>query len=487
MKVASEEQTRIVYAWIVRFVDEPDFEKNKLAVIGSSLLTWSFLTSVRAYGELSKHHRGLTTILSNGDLLVLRCLEAKTSGWKDPNSTKNKWVFPADSFVAKLFSAYLRMTEDIEDNFLFKSFQVCVFRLWGDGLFVFLLAQFQDQIVVFKRGSITRHMGGKSIYYVEECARAPSHHSMNEYRFGGIRWETEVLGVESQRERQAHASIMQTLVYVNREDEERKKDADNLLRLTADALKSLCFFFETPSVLLSHFALRNRFNRTRNSKIGWSESRCFCGRGDERFVFSKWLSKCFSIFFVSEIDTHENIGRGEQIARRNATKKYFKNFTAVHDRDGAFRFSLSSLSFLSTNLDVVCGTTESSDYMNEEVWVSMMENWSFVTGSHDDSLRFMFLVYSKIMSNVTGDQSVSITDMKIIYKKELGGLDFEELQEELKKTEADYLHLLRNEYNNVFQMVLDLGVNVDLIGILQEWRVCVFFKLRINELSCEFS
>lgn len=112
--------------------------------------------------------------------------------------------------------------------------------------------------------------------------------------------------------------------------------------------------------------------------------------------------------------------------------------------------------------------------MNEDIWISLFENWDFVTGSHDDSLRFMFLVYSKIMSNVTGNESVSITDMKVIYKKELGGLDFDELQEELKKSESDYLHLLRNEYNSVFQMVLDLGVNVDLIGIMQEWRVCVF-------------
>lgn len=94
---------------------------------------------------------------------------------------------------------------------------------------------------MFKNGSITRHMGAKSIHYVEECAGAPSHHSMNEYRFGGIRWESDVLGIESQRERQAHSSIMQTLVYVNREDESRKKDAENLLKLTTDALKSLYF------------------------------------------------------------------------------------------------------------------------------------------------------------------------------------------------------------------------------------------------------
>lgn len=125
MKVASEEQTRIVYAWIVKFVNEPNFEKNKLGVIGSSLLTWSFLSSVRAYGEFSKHHRGLVTVLSNGDLLVLRCMEAKTSGWKDPNAIKNKWIFPADSFVAKLLSAYMAMTGHIQDNFLFKNFQVC--------------------------------------------------------------------------------------------------------------------------------------------------------------------------------------------------------------------------------------------------------------------------------------------------------------------------------------------------------------------------
>lgn len=41
-----------------------------------------------------------------------------------------------------------------------------------------------------------------------------------------------------------------------------------------------------------------------------------------------------------DIDSDEKMGRTEEIARRNSTKKYFRNYHAVHDRDGAFRFSM---------------------------------------------------------------------------------------------------------------------------------------------------
>ena len=243
-KAASEEETRIMFRSICRRAENPSYNYSENVDILSIDLAFMFglLTAVRSFGEMQKFHRGLVSILPNGDVLLVRCMECKKSGYQDPAKIKNKWYFSEGSIMARLLGTYFNETKYLKTYHLMVGIQVCGFVVF---CFVILMSffQFHQKVAMFKNNVLTTYMGNRLLNNIQKLVGIKSDHTLHDYRYGAIRWSGNCLGVKSQQERQAHRSIETTLIYFNREEEEKKKDAQALAALRESAFKGM-FDFE---------------------------------------------------------------------------------------------------------------------------------------------------------------------------------------------------------------------------------------------------
>ena len=119
------------------------------------------------------------------------------------------------------------------------SFLFC-FRFGSIGFF-FSCFQFYQKKAIFKNTVLSGYIGNKLLNNVEKMAGIQGIHKLKDYRYGAIRWSANILGIKSQKERHAHRAIETTLMYFNKEEEEKRQDADAMARLREEALKGVFF------------------------------------------------------------------------------------------------------------------------------------------------------------------------------------------------------------------------------------------------------
>ena len=102
--------------------------------------------------------------------------------------------------------------------------------------------QFHQKRAMFKNTILSPYVGNNLLNSVERMAGLPGEHKLKDYRYGAIRWSANILGMKSQQERHAHRDIETTLMYFNKQEEEKKQDAEAIAKLREEAFKGVCFF-----------------------------------------------------------------------------------------------------------------------------------------------------------------------------------------------------------------------------------------------------
>ena len=120
-----------------------------------------------------------------------------------------------------------------------------------------------------------------------------------------------------------------------------------------------------------------------------------------------------------------------------------------------------------------CVELENSDYLNAEVWRLLNENFEFVSNaSSDSSLRYKFMVYEYVVDQCHNSlKNITVGRMKEIFDQKFANLTATVKQQYLSQSENSFDNLVQREYFRMHDVVKNLGLNLDVIGLTQEWKV----------------